>query len=124
MNNFRNRFCRLSVLLLAGVFLVLLPLSRPAAAGLFVGGAASLMIQLGRIRALHLAGDSVKGIKWSITAWGFLGWAVYAAVFYIGYEFCGGRAAGVVGAAAGLAIPLAGIFYAGATEVDAETTAD
>lgn len=119
MNNFRNRFSRFSVLLLTGIFLVLLPLSRPAAAGLLVGGAASLIVQLGRIRALRLAGDSVSSIKWSLNVWGFIRWAVYAAVFYIGYKFGGGRAAGVMGAAAGLVIPLVVIIYTGATEVAA-----
>lgn len=105
--------------MLTGIFLVLLPLSRPAAAGLLVGGAASLIVQLGRIRALRLAGGSVSSIKWSLNVWGFIRWAVYAAVFYIGYKFGGGRAAGVMGAAAGLVIPLVVIIYTGATEVAA-----
>jgi len=124
MDNLRNRFIRLSVLFLGGTFLVLLPLSRAAAAGLSVGGAANVIVQLGRIRALRLAGDSVNGVKWSLYVWGFIRWAVYAAVFYIGYKLGGGRAAGVVGAAAGLVIPLAVIVYTGAAEVEAEKTAD
>lgn len=99
-------------------------MSRAAAAGLSVGGAANVIVQLGRIRALRLAGDSVNGVKWSLYVWGFIRWAVYAAVFYIGYKLGGGRAAGVVGAAAGLVIPLAVIVYTGAAEVEAEKTAD
>lgn len=78
-----------------------------------------MIVQLGRIRALRLAGGSVNGIKWSTTTWGILGWAVYAAVFYIGYKFGDGRAAGILGTAAGLMIPLAVMVYTGATETAA-----
>lgn len=124
MNNFRNRFSRLSVLLLAGAFLVLLPLSQPAAAGLFVGGVSNIVVLLGWTKAVRLAADSAGGIKWSVYAWGFIRLAVYMAVFYMGYKFGGGRAAGVVGAAAGLVIPLAVMVYTCATDLETENTAD
>jgi hypothetical protein len=120
MNDFRNRFVRRSVVLLAGAFLAVLPLSRAAAAGIFVGGAANLIVQLGRVRAIRLAGDSAEGIKYNLTTWGILRWAVYAAVFCIGYRIGGGQTAGVAGAAAGLLIPLAVMIYTGATETAAE----
>jgi len=124
MDNLRNRFIRLSVLFLGGTFLVLLPLSRVAAAGLSVGGAANMAVLLGRTKAVRLAGGSVSSIKWSLNVWGLIRWPVYAAVFYIGYKLGGGRATGLLGAAAGLIIPLAVMVYTGATDLDAEKAAD
>jgi threonine/homoserine efflux transporter RhtA len=79
-----------------------------------------MAVLLGRRKAVRLAGGSVSSVKWSVYTWGLIRWAVYAAVFYIGYKFGGGRAAGVVGAAAGLAIPLVVVIYTGATEVATE----
>ncbi|MCX5771835.1 MAG: hypothetical protein NTZ09_16410 [Candidatus Hydrogenedentes bacterium] len=124
MTDFRNRFTQFSVLLLTASFLVLLPLNRLAAAGLFVAGAANLVVLRGWSNALRVAGDSAGRIKWSAYIWGLVRWAVYAAVFYIGYRFGGGRPAGIAGAAAGLVIPLVVMAYTAATEVETERTAD
>lgn len=125
MKRFRNLFLVTSVLLSLLGFVLIVPFSPAAATGFGLGCASNILVMLGRIQALVLAKKSGTGIKFGLYCWGFIGWAAYAAAFYVVYRvFDNARGAGIMGVAGGLVLPLAVVAALGATDAGLEETAD